>query len=76
VNKSDREELIESSLVKIKHNFPRLKGLRNIYPTPKMQELVAQVYEDVLVFAQRAIEYYKRSAWSMYPHYVCLPIVA
>jgi len=41
----------------MKHNFPRLKGIRNIYSTPKMQELVPQVYQDVLSFAQMAIEY-------------------
>lgn len=76
MNKSGKEELIENSLLKIKHNFPRLRGLRNIYPTPKMQELVAQVYEDVLVFAQRAIEYYKRSAWGAYPRQALLHVIA
>ena len=64
MNKSSKEELIESSLIKIKHSFPRLKILRSIYPTTKMRELIAQVYQDVLVFAQRAIEYYRRSAWT------------
>jgi hypothetical protein len=70
VNKQQKEDLIEDSLAKIKHNFPRLKGIRNIYPTPKMQELVAQVYQDVLSFAQMAIEYYKRPAIGEY-HFPC-----
>lgn len=74
MNKSEKEDLIESSLVTIKNNFPRLQGFRIIYPTRKMQELVAQAYQDVLVFAQRAIEYYKRSAWSSYAHAVVLPV--
>ncbi|KAF2107680.1 hypothetical protein BDV96DRAFT_693181 [Lophiotrema nucula] len=64
VNKSAKEELIESALLKIKHNFPRLKDLRTWYPTKKMQELIAQVYKSVLAFLQKAIDYYKRSAWT------------
>ncbi|KAI9692347.1 MAG: hypothetical protein M1822_006578 [Bathelium mastoideum] len=62
-HKQRKENLIEKSLGKIQIEFPRLKGLREIYPTEQMQALVAQVYEDVICFAQKSAEYYRRSAW-------------
>ncbi|RAL02617.1 uncharacterized protein BO80DRAFT_27726 [Aspergillus ibericus CBS 121593] len=62
VNKQKNEDQIEGLLAKFKNNFPRLQGLRNIYPTPRMQELIAKVYTDVLTFSQMAVEYYQKSA--------------
>ncbi|KAI9711041.1 MAG: hypothetical protein M1820_002479 [Bogoriella megaspora] len=63
-NKQKKEDIIEDSLHKMQLNFPRLQGFRNIYPTPQMQQLIMQVYKDVLQFSEKAIEYYRRSAWT------------
>ncbi|PYI10655.1 hypothetical protein BO78DRAFT_450392 [Aspergillus sclerotiicarbonarius CBS 121057] len=62
VNKKKNEDQIEGLLATFKNNFPRLQGLRNIYPTPRMQELIAKVYTDVLTFSQMAVEYYQKSS--------------
>lgn len=62
VNKQKNEDQIEGLLANFKNAFPRLQGLRNIYPTPRMQELIAKVYTDVLSFTQMAVEYYQKSA--------------
>ncbi|PWY80839.1 hypothetical protein BO94DRAFT_576761 [Aspergillus sclerotioniger CBS 115572] len=62
VNKQKSEDQIEGLLANFKNAFPRLQGLRNIYPTPRMQELIAKVYTDVLSFSEMAVEYYQKPA--------------
>jgi hypothetical protein len=39
-------------------SFPRLDLLQNIYPQPRVQILVAEVFRDLIIFARTAVVYY------------------
>jgi len=62
VNKQKKEDLIERLLGNLKNHFPRFRDLRDIYPTNKMNELIARVYADILNFCDMATDYYTKSA--------------
>lgn len=57
-NKSGNDSGIATLLVEMRKSFPKLDDWINIYPTPSMKGLVADVYKDVIMFARDASIYF------------------
>ncbi len=62
MHKDHHEDAIEDALRQLTLDFPRLEILEDVYPTPEMQSLIAQVYQQVIVFARDCVHYFTRSS--------------
>ena len=66
VNKSKREEKIESTLESLRWELPRVGKLQGLIPSDDSALLVSKVYSNVVKFARSCILYYSRNSVSMY----------
>ena len=58
VNKSANEDKITNALDDLSRWYPRLNDLTDIYPEPKLEASVAEVYKGGIMFAQSSETYY------------------
>ena len=65
VNKSKREEKIESTLESLRWELPRVGKLQGLIPSDDSALLVSKVYSNVVKFARSCILYYSRNSVSM-----------
>lgn len=61
VNKSGNDRKIADFLEELQRSFPRAKALEDVYPSARLQDCVASVYKEVIVFARNAAEYFSRT---------------
>ena len=66
VNKSKREEKIESTLESLRWELPRVGKLQGLIPSDDSALLVSKVYSNVVKFARSCILYYSGNSVSMY----------
>ena len=66
MNKSKREEKIESTLESLRWELPRVSKLQALIPSDKSALLVSRVYCNVIKFARSCVLYYSRNSVSMY----------
>lgn len=66
VNKSKREEKIESTLESLRWELPRVSKLQVLIPSDDSALLVSKVYSNVIKFARSCVLYYSRNSVSMY----------
>ena len=60
--KQQYEEKIDIFLAQLSKEFPRLEVLDDIFPSTKIQELVAKVYREGILFARECTQYYCQSS--------------
>jgi hypothetical protein len=60
VNKSGNDSSIATLLDEMRKSFPQLDDWTNIYPTPSMKLVVAEVYREVITFARDASVYFTK----------------
>jgi hypothetical protein len=60
VNKSGNDSRIATLLDEMRKSFPQLDDWTNIYPTPCMKLVVAEVYREVITFARDASVYFTK----------------
>lgn len=70
VNKSKREEKIESTLDSLRWELPRVGKLQGLIPSDNSALLVTKVYSNVLKFARSCALYYSRNSVSMYTTHI------
>jgi hypothetical protein len=69
VNKSGNDNKIAEALFDMKNCFPRLNDLANIYLDKRLEAFIAEVYEEVIIFARNSAIYYSRpSSRRLYSH--------
>jgi hypothetical protein len=68
-NKSGNDDKIAEALFDMKNCLPRLNDLANIYLDRRLEAFVAEVYEEVIIFARESVIYYsKPSSRRLYSH--------
>ena len=70
VNKSKREEKIESTMDSLRWELPRVGKLQGLIPSDDSALLVTKVYSNVLKFARSCALYYSRNSVSMYTTHI------
>lgn len=60
--KQQHEEKIDSFLEQLSREFPRLEILDDVFPSTKIQSLVASIYQEGIRFARECAMYYSRSS--------------
>ena len=65
VNKSKREDQIESTLESLRWELPRVGKLQGLIPGDDSALLVSKVYSNVVKFARSCVLYYSRNSLSM-----------
>lgn len=60
--KQQYEEKIDSFLEQLAREFPRLEILDDVFPSTKIQTLVASIYQEGIRFARECTVYYSRSS--------------
>lgn len=58
MNKAGNDSKITSLLYELRKSFPQLDDWVNIYPTPSIKLLVAEVYKQVIGFARHTAQYF------------------
>ena len=64
VNKSKREDQIESTLESLRWEIPRISKLQRLIPDDNSALLVSKVYSNVVKFARSCVMYYSRNSIS------------
>lgn len=65
VNKSKREDQIESTLESLRWELPRVGKLQGLIPGDDSALLVSKIYSNVVKFARSCVLYYSRNSISM-----------
>ena len=65
VNKSKREDKIESTLESLRWELPRVGKLQGLIPGDDSALLVSKIYSNVVKFARSCVLYYSRHSISM-----------
>ena len=58
MNKADNDSKITGLLYELRKSFPQLDDWVNIYPTPSIKLLVAEVYKQVIDFGKHTAQYF------------------
>lgn len=63
--KQGRDDLLEEEIREITRYFPRLTTWQDIYPSNELdtERRIADVYSDIILFAQEATKYYCYRSW-------------
>jgi hypothetical protein len=73
VNKAKTEELIESMLVSLQHQYCRIQMVKEVYATARMKELTAVVYRVGIEFLYEAVRYYSTGTFRRFWHGLSSP---
>lgn len=63
VTKQRKQDKIEETLVAMQAHLPRMETMKDIYPSEKIERLVAEVYTYVNILLREATRYYQRPAY-------------
>ncbi|KAL8647693.1 MAG: hypothetical protein Q9210_005402 [Variospora velana] len=73
VNKSRHESVIEETMDNVHWSLPRMRALKEIYPTKELEDLVAKFYTEVMQFLRQSIKYYGRPGYVRLWHVISHP---
>ncbi|KAL9126195.1 MAG: hypothetical protein Q9217_004724 [Psora testacea] len=73
LNKSRHETVIEETMDILHSNLPRMEAFLEIYPSEKLESLVAELYAEVIDFLRKAVKYHQRSGYLRVWHIISHP---